>query len=105
MATINVQPGICGMKSVIHAESEDGQTCRVTIDTPCEAIQALAAELGEVDGFSAAFSNFPDNPVYQAAARHYKHAACPLPSAIIKAVEVTCELALPETVNFEIEAN
>lgn len=102
MATINVQPGICGMKSVIHAESDDGQTCRLTIDTPCDAVQALVADLQEVDGFSAAFSNFADNPVYQAAGRHFKHAACPLPSAIIKAVEVACELALPETVNFEI---
>jgi hypothetical protein len=50
-----------------------------------------------------AFANFMENPVYIAAAKHYKHAACPVPSGIVKAIEVACGLALPKDVSFKIE--
>ena len=103
MATIQVDPGICGMVSSVRAESEDGQTCTIAVDSPCEAIRALGEEVKELDGFKAAFSSFAENPVYIAAGKHYKHAACPVPSAIIKAAEVACGLALPQDVSFEVE--
>ena len=103
MSSISVDPGICGLATRILAVSEDGQACRLDIHSECEAIMALAGEITEVDGFAVAFSNFPANPVYEAATRHFKHAACPVPSAIIKAVEVACGLALPKDVQFEVE--
>lgn len=34
--------------------------------------------------------------------RNIKHAACPVPSAIIKGVEVACGLALPKDVEIKI---
>jgi hypothetical protein len=91
------------MVSTVKAESEDGQTCRISVESPCEAIQALGEELKEADGYGAAFTNFMENPVYIAAAKHYKHAACPVPSGIVKAIEVACGLALPKDVSFKIE--
>ncbi len=103
MATVTVDAGICGMTSIIRASSEDGQLCSVSIESPCDAIQALGEDIKEIDGFSAAFGNFDVNPVYKAAIAHYRHAACPVPSAIIKAVEVACGLALPQDVNFQVE--
>ena len=103
MAVIHVDPGICGMATVVRTESEDGQICKVSIESPCEAIKALAEEIKELDGFAVAFTPFPANPVYAAASKHYKHAACPVPSAIVKAVEVACGLALPKDVSFRVE--
>jgi len=103
MARVSVDPGICGLKSVATALSEDGQTCEVSVETECEAIRAFAEELGSLDGFAAAFSKFEENPVYIAAGKHCKHAACPVPSAVIKAVEVACGLALPKNVEFLVE--
>jgi hypothetical protein len=103
MAKVAVDPGICGLKSTIEAVSEDGQTCTLLIESDCEAIRALALEIGSLDGYEVAFKAFAENPVYLAAGRHYKHAACPLPSAIVKAVEVACHLALPKGVAFSIE--
>lgn len=102
MAVVKVDPGICGLPSVVKAESEDGQICSVSVETNCEAVKAMMEELKEVDAFQAAFSNFTENPVYAAAARHYKHAACPVPSAVIKAIEVACGLALPKDVSYII---
>jgi hypothetical protein len=101
MAIVDVDPGICGFPARIIALSEDGQHCTLQIESGCASIMALAADLATVDGYEAAFKNFAENPVYQAAARNYKHAACPLPSAIVKAVEIACGLALPRTVRFE----
>ena len=100
MVIVDVDPGICGFPARISAASEDGQTCSLSVESKCEAVSALAAELASVDGYEVAFKNFSENPVYLAASRHYKHAACPLPSAIVKAVEIACGLALPKDVHF-----
>jgi len=103
MSIVIVDSGICGFGAKIRAESEDGQSCRLFIESDCDAIKGMAGDLAEVDGFQAAFGNFPENPVYAAAAAHYKHAACPVPAAVIKAVEVACGLALPRDVAMRIE--
>ncbi|MFZ4614755.1 MAG: DUF6951 family protein [Rectinemataceae bacterium] len=99
-AVVEVDPGICGFPARISASSEDGMACSLVIESGCEAITALAAELTQVDAYEVAFTNFAENPVYLAASRHYKHAACPVPSAIVKAVEIACRLALPKAVHF-----
>ncbi len=103
MATIHVDPGVCGMVSTVTVGTEDGQNCRLSVLTPCEAVKAMAEELAEFDGFAAAFTKFSENPVYAASTKHYRHAACPVPSAIIKAAEMACGLALPKDVSFKPE--
>ena len=105
MTTIQADPGICGFKAVITVESDDSQLCTVKIETECDAIASLAASLGEVDAYEAAFKSFSQNPVYKVAEQHYRHAACPIPSAIIKAIEVECSLALPKNVEFIVRVN
>ncbi|MHB1443957.1 MAG: DUF6951 family protein [Candidatus Humimicrobiaceae bacterium] len=40
--------------------------------------------------------------MYETCRKYCKHAACPVPSGIIKAIEVACRLALPKDVCFEI---
>jgi len=103
MAHLAVDPGICGLKTMISAESENDRICAIRIESECEAVQALEADVGATDAYEAAFKLFLENPVYLAAARHCKHAACPVPSAIVKAVEVACGLALPRNVSMTVE--
>ena len=103
MAKIAVDPGICGLKSTVTVESEDGQNCVVRIESDCGAIQAMALEIATLDAYEVAFKSFAENPAYLAAGRHYKHAACPVPSAVIKAVEVAAGLALPKDVSMIVE--
>lgn len=103
MTTVKVQPGICGLLTEIQAESDDGQNVRLALESECPAITAMGGELPTVDGYSAAFAKFSESPVYQAAEKHFKHAACPVPMAMIKAVEVACGLALPKDVDVSIE--
>jgi hypothetical protein len=39
-----------------------------------------------------------ESVVYQSAARHIRHTACPIPAAILKAIEVEVGIALPQDV-------
>jgi len=102
MAVVVVNPGVCGLSTTIRAESEDMQNAVVAIETDCQHIKALGSELKEVDGFAECFGKLGSGEGYKAAAKHCKHAACPVPAAIIKGIEVACGLALPKDVEFKI---
>ena len=97
MAAAEVLAGICGFKTAITAEKDD-TNCRLTINSDCEHINRLAQDLTTVDPFQE-ISYRGEGPVtLRLAAKHCAHAACPVPAAIIKAVEVESGLALPADV-------
>jgi hypothetical protein len=101
MAAAEVLAGICGFKTTITAEKDD-TNCRLTISSDCEHINRLAQDLTTVDPFQE-ISYRGDGPVtLRLAAKHCAHAACPVPAAIIKAVEVESGLALPADVMIKI---
>lgn len=86
MTKVIVQAGACGFSANISAEKGPGKVISVTIETDCEMVRKMAAEINTTDRF-APLAGFMTNPVYQAAAKHLKHAACPVPSGILKAIE------------------
>ena len=102
MAQVKINPGICGLNSTIKVESDEMQNVSVCIKSECESIQAMEVGLKEIDGYEECFSKFGDSTVYQQAKLHCRHPACPVPSAIIKGIEVACGLALPKDVEIEI---
>jgi hypothetical protein len=103
MVEVKVNPGVCGLKSVIKVNSEDMQNTRIEIVTDCPNIKPLEQELTEVDGYAECFSKLGESKVYELAKKYCKHPACPVPSAIIKGIEAACGLALPRDVEFKIE--
>ena len=106
MVEVKVNPGVCGFVTLIKVDSEDMQLVTVKMSSGCQYIQALAKELGEVeelDGYTECFSGFGEGQVCELAKKHCKHAACPVPTAIIKGIEAACGLALPRDVEFHIE--
>ncbi|MDO8685467.1 MAG: hypothetical protein Q7J78_02220 [Clostridiales bacterium] len=108
MATVKVNPGVCGLKTTIKVDSEDMQIAKVEISSECSHVMAmgkLLAEIEELDAFSECFVKLGDGEIYKAANKACKHAACPVPSAVVKALEVACGLALPADVSFEITRN
>lgn len=102
-AIVKVNPGICGFDCEITVESADGQFAVVSLKTECPSLADMDKELGKVDVYMACFGKMCDSAVYKAANRYCAHAACPIPSAILKGIEVTCGLALPKDVSFEIK--
>lgn len=102
MIEVKVNPGICGMETCINVESEDMQTARIKIDSDCQFIRAVAAELQEIDAYTECFAKLGDSQIYALANKYCKHPGCPIPPAIIKGVEVACGLALPKDVEIKI---
>ena len=101
---ITVEPGVCKMNAKIHAEpSEDMMSVVVTIDTPCKMVKAFAEALKPVGAYDEFALPMVQNPVYKTASEHISHSACPIPSAVLKAIEVAADLGLKRDVSFKIE--
>jgi hypothetical protein len=74
----------------------EGTKVKLSIESDCQAIQDLAAELTEVDPFQEITFRGSGPRSLELGARHCYHTACPVPVGIIKAVEVEAGLALPK---------
>lgn len=97
-----VDPGICGFYCEIRATSSNKRMARISIiDSNCKNIQRLSAGIGEV-AMADLFLPLCRNPVLMAAEKAGCHAACPVPTALIKAVEAAMGLALPKSVVIDI---
>lgn len=100
---VNVVSGICGMITEIRATSEDQSgMVNLEINTRCEGIQKLADELKVVNPMEEISFGGEGPKTLRMAAKHCKHAACPVPSGIIKAIEVASGLALPKDASIKV---
>jgi len=95
MASAEIESGICGFCTTVKTTSE-GRAVRVEFETECGYVEKLAEALTEVDPYRE-ISYRGEGPVtLRLAAEHLVHPACPVPSGIIKAIEVEAGLALPK---------
>jgi hypothetical protein len=70
----------------------------VTIrDSECEHVQRLSESLNEI-GLRDLFAPISRNPVFISVERAGCHPSCPIPIAIMKAVEGAMDMALPKDV-------
>ena len=67
-------------------------------------MERLQAELREVSALRELSWKGEGPLVYELARRYLPHASCPVPSGVIKAVEVACKLALPADAAIKVEA-
>lgn len=95
MSKVKVNGGNCGFNSVINVEKIDRTTVRVNVQSDCERVEAMNSDLAELDWRRSLFGKMNESRVYQIASQHLKHTACPVPTAILKAIEVELRLALP----------
>ena len=104
MTKVLVKSGSCGFTVTVTAEKGTGRTVRISLETDCDMVQKMLEDIATLDR-TAALAGFSYNPVYLSAAKHLKHPACPVPSGILKALEVEAGLNVPRdaTVVFEKE--
>ena len=101
MKKLKVNPGVCGLETVITVVSEDGSEAEVSVESKCPAVKKMIDALEQpVDAFEACFVKPGNGPVYEAA-ENLNHGACPVPSAVLKCIEAECNLALPKDVSME----
>ena len=94
MTIVEVNAGSCGFTTKIQVHKADAQTVRVVISSDCEMITKWGEELHSLD-WGQCLRGFVDSPVFHCASEHIGHVACPVPVALLKAMEVEVGVALP----------
>ena len=93
-----VDSGICGFPCVIKASKITNQRVLVQIiGSECEHVKRFSEQLSEIE-MRDLFKPISRNPAFLCAERAGCHPSCPIPLAVVKAVEVAMELALPRNV-------
>ncbi|HBN83382.1 MAG TPA: hypothetical protein DDZ89_06010 [Clostridiales bacterium] len=96
---VKVSSGICGMETIIKASCDDMQTVLIRTETDCVQVMRLALAVAQVDAMEELFSGFGKGRIMEAAEVNIRHAACPVPAAFLKAVEVAAGMALKKDVH------
>jgi hypothetical protein len=95
MAKATIASGICGMTTTVTTTMA-GRAVKLEFESDCGYVKALADELTEVDPFKEISYRGEGPLTLRLAAQHLVHPACPVPSGVIKAIEVASGLALPK---------
>ena len=103
MTKIKIKPGICGLESIIFVDADENADVNIKIESQCPHIKNMEKEFKEINGYEECFTKFDSSKIYKAASKYCRHIACPVPSGIIKGIEVACGLALPKEVVMEID--
>jgi len=103
MAIVEVLPGVCGLNTRIVAQADDMYNVRLEISSDCAHIKQLAEQLAEVSALDELMRPMHETTPYRLAGGCRTHAACPVPSAILKAIEVAAGMALPADVHMSIK--
>ena len=95
MAKAEIQSGICGFCTTVAATTS-GEMCGLAITSDCGNIKKLAGDRTEVDPLQEITYTGERPKILKKASEHLPHPGCPVPSGIIKAMEVESGLALPK---------
>ncbi len=99
---IDVQPGVCRLKTKIKAIMNDDCKVVFEIESECSSVCKLAALLEPLDPMKNIVAKFSECDVYIAADDTIPHTSCPIPCALMKALEVASDLGLKRDVIIEI---
>ena len=102
MAKVKINPGVCGMDCTVEVTKADRMNYNVKVDCPCKMINEMAGALETVN-LRDALKPQTQSKIYEAAADSKTHPVCPVPMAILKAIEVESGMALPRPVNMEFQ--
>ncbi len=98
MTKVIVNSGACGFTVEVTAEKGKDKKVHISLETECEMVKKMLDDIPALD-MMALFSGWLNNPVYRSAAKNLKHVSCPVPSGILKAVEVEAGMAVPKEVS------
>lgn len=97
-----VNPGICGLNATIEVTEVGKRIIRVEITSDCEKVAKMSGSLPTLKQFDALKPQV-DSEVYRYASEYRLCASCPMPMAILKAIEVETGMALPSPVLVHFE--
>lgn len=96
MTVLEVFAGVCGFTTVIKADPKGSYSAVCTIETTCPNLKKVGAALGDepLDVMTELFAK-GQSKVIATCTENLPHVSCPVPAAILKALEVSVGLALP----------
>lgn len=103
MTKVKVFAGACGFTSVIKAQSLGQTTVKVEIVSACKMLRNMNADIGQLDWKKGIFNRINESVIYRSAGEHLKHTDCPVPCAIIKAIQVEIGAAVAKDVEIRIQ--
>jgi hypothetical protein len=100
-----IQAGTCGFATTVTARSEDQQHVTLAIESGCEKIRGLAADLAPTIDAYQEIGNGHEGVLLKAARQHLKSccSGCVVPSGLFKTVQVAGGVALPAVASVVIE--
>lgn len=106
MATLHVEPGICGFSAEVRVFRIQPRSVAFDIKSECKQVMILARQLEKLEMKDILRGPIQENPVYEKAGKSGLHSACPVPCALIKAAEVELGLALARDIqiSFHMES-
>lgn len=96
---ICVDAGVCKMKTIITAKANDMGMVELDIKSDCPDVLKMSWGLEPISPYAEVESEFYKSEIYKLAQNApLPHTACPVPSAMIKAIEVAGDLGLKRDV-------
>ena len=102
MAKAEICAGVCGFNTTVVARADGNGRIDLQIESDCKSVRKLADELTSVDPWKEFSWRRGDPETLTLAPECLAHPACPVPSGIIKAVEIEAGLALPADVSIKL---
>lgn len=99
---VTVHAGVCQKTTTIYATpGEDMMTVNIRIESDCPMVSKTPIE--PIVAYEEIGAPFDQSKVYKWATENLRHTACPVPCAVVKAIEVGGDLGLKRNVTIEIE--
>ena len=103
MTKVVVEAGICGFTTTINVVKLPAGRVSITLASDCEMVSKSGEQLAEID-WRSVMRQRENSLVYKMTFYCIRHVACPVPVAILKAIEVEIGAALPGDVIIRFEA-
>lgn len=103
MTKVVVDAGACGVVSRIEVERTEKHKVTVRLQSRCKQISQLTVEISEVDFMDILQAPFGRNQVVLSGSRCKLHPSCPIPTAVIKAVEAELGMAVKKNITITYE--
>jgi|Deesub1362B_J571_1020462.scaffolds.fasta_scaffold00061_15 hypothetical protein len=100
MAKLKVDAGACGFMSTVEVRKGNNGSFELLLESECEMVQRLAERLRVLS--TEDLSN-KRSQVFKEGFQCLRHISCPLPIAILKALEVEAGFNVPRDVKIEFE--
>jgi len=102
MIRATVDPGVCRFATTIEVTKINRRKVTVEITSECQNLDKFRESLREISGFEP-MTPRAESEIHGAAAECKLHPACPVPVALMKAVEIEMGLALSRNVSITFE--